>query len=66
MQLTEDHETQAYCYAAIAAIYFDLGRFAEALEMIERAMVLDPDEEEYKESSNRIAKATKKKWPRLF
>lgn len=66
MQLTEDHETQAYCYAAIADIYFDLGRFAEALEMIERAMVLDPDEEEYKESRNRIAKATKKKWPRLF
>lgn len=60
IRLTDDPELQAYCSAAIADIYYDLGNFAEALAMIERAMELDPDEEEYSHTRQQIAERANK------
>lgn len=61
MSLTEDREAQAYCHAAIADIYHQQNRLADALIMIKHAAELDPDEEEYKDTRQRIAKALKGK-----
>lgn len=66
MQTTEDPEAQAYCSAAIADIYQQQNRLADALIMIKHAAELDPDEEEYKTSLQHISKALKKKYHKPF
>ncbi len=66
MSLTEDPEAQAYCSAAIADIYQQQNRLADALIMIKHAAELDPDEEEYKTSLQHISKALKKKYHKPF